>query len=77
MKVSLGWLSQYCDIQDILTRDGAIKTAHTYSIQTAEIDDVILFGQEDKVIVGKILSTSAHPDSDHLNVVQVFLGADL
>jgi len=29
------------------------------------------------VLVGKVVSTSPHPDSDHLNVVQVNLGAEL
>ena len=29
------------------------------------------------MVVGKVISTEPHPDSDHLNVVQVNLGNEL
>lgn len=77
MKVSLAWLSKYCDISDILTQRSAAGLAHTYSIQTAEIDAIESIGQEDRVIVGKVISAVPHPDSDHLNIVQVNLGQEL
>lgn len=75
MKVSLNWLSQYCDVSKVLAEKGSRLLAHEFSVHTAEIDAVEEFGLPDPVVVGRVESVVAHPDSDHLNVVQVDVGA--
>lgn len=75
MKVSLNWLSQYCDVSKILAAKGSKLAAHEYSIHVAEIDAVEEFGVPEPVVVGRVESVAAHPDSDHLNIVQVDVGS--
>ena len=73
MKISLGWLSHFCDIHEQLDTLGTEQLAHKYSIHTAEIDDIISHGIEG-VVVGKVLSVDSHPNSDKLQIVHVSLG---
>ncbi len=74
MKVSLNWLSNRCDVSAKLAELGAKGLAHEYSIHVAEIDAVEEFGLPEPVVVGRVLSSKPHPDSDHLNLVEVSLG---
>ncbi|MDD2487687.1 MAG: phenylalanine--tRNA ligase subunit beta [Candidatus Gracilibacteria bacterium] len=74
MKISLNWISMFTDIEGVIKNLGAKDLAHKYSIYTAEIEGIEYFGKESKVVVGKIIESFAHPDSDHLNVVKVDLG---
>ena len=46
-----------------------------YSIHTAEIDAIEEVGIEDKVVIAKVISTRPHPDSDHLNLVELDCGS--
>ncbi len=73
MKISLNWISSFCDIKDTTINLWPKSLAHKYSIYTAEIEWIEYFWKEDKVVVWKILEAKPHPDSDHLNVVQVDL----
>lgn len=73
MKIPLSWISLYTDISEKLETTGAKPLAHLYSIHTAEIDAIEEVGQEDKVLVAKVLATRPHPDSDHLNLVELDL----
>lgn len=73
MKTSLNSISAFTDISWILKEYSITKLAHLYSIHTAEIDDIHKYGQENKVLIWKITEAKKHPDSDHLNVVQVDL----
>lgn len=67
----------FCDINEKIKEKWITKLAHLYSIHTAEIDDILPFGQEDKILVWKVMDAKVHPNSDHLNVVQVYLGEKL
>jgi phenylalanyl-tRNA synthetase beta chain len=73
MKIPLNWISLYADISQILNKLWAIDLAHIYSISTAEIDDIIYFWKEDKILIWKIIEVKSHPDSNHLNITQVDL----
>ncbi|MDD3120501.1 MAG: phenylalanine--tRNA ligase subunit beta, partial [Candidatus Gracilibacteria bacterium] len=77
MKIPLNWISLYCDINQTIKEKGVKNLAHMYSIYTAEIDDIVPFGQMNGVVIGKVIEVESHPNSDHLNVVQVFLGEKL
>jgi phenylalanyl-tRNA synthetase beta chain len=74
MKIPLSWISQYTNISPLLGELGAKKLAHLYSIHTAEIDGIERIGLEDKVVIAKVVSTRPHPDSDHLNLVELDCG---
>ncbi|MCK9272172.1 phenylalanine--tRNA ligase subunit beta [Candidatus Gracilibacteria bacterium] len=74
MKISLNWVSAFTDISGVLNDLGVRNLAHKFSIYTAEIDGIESFGQENKIVIGKVLEVKSHSDSDHLNVVQVDLG---
>lgn len=73
MKISLNWVSAFTDISGVLDELWVKNLAHKYSIYTAEIDGIEYFGQEKKVVIWKVLDVKSHPDSDHLNIVQVDL----
>ncbi len=75
MKIPLSWISQYTDISPLLRKQKIKELAHLYSIHTAEIDAIEEVGTEDKVVVAKVVSTRPHPDSDHLNLVELNCGS--
>lgn len=74
MKIPLSWISLYTDVSPLLAEQGAKQLGHLYSIHTAEIEATLEVGMEDKVVVAKVLSTRPHPDSDHLNLVELDCG---
>jgi phenylalanyl-tRNA synthetase beta chain len=74
MKIPLSWISLFCPVSSILQKYGAKGLAHEYSIRTAEIEGVETFAFDARVVVAKVLSTTKHPDSDHLNLVRVSTG---
>lgn len=74
MKIPLSWISQYTDISPLLSLKGAKDLGHLYSIHTAEIDGIEEVGVEDRVVVAKVISARPHPDSDHLNLVELDCG---
>lgn len=73
MKAPMSWLMRYVDlhdvspkqIQDILTLRG---------IEISTIDDV--YGEITNVVVGHVVDMVAHPDSDHMFICQVDVGAE-
>ncbi|MBQ9848535.1 MAG: phenylalanine--tRNA ligase subunit beta [Clostridia bacterium] len=71
MEVSLNWLKDYVNIPaDIKTFcDGMTMTG-------TKVEGYKLLGSDiEKVVVGKIMSTEPHPDSDHLIICQIDVGA--
>lgn len=73
MKISLNWVSMFCDIEEVIKNLKAKELAHKYSVYTAEIEGIEYFWAEKKVVVWKVIEVSKHPDSDHLFVVKVDL----
>lgn len=74
MKTPLNWINMYCPINSLINEKWPVNVAHEYSVHTAEIDAIDYYWQENKVVIGKILETRNHPNSDHLNVVKVNIG---
>ncbi|WP_107995109.1 phenylalanine--tRNA ligase subunit beta [Trichococcus paludicola] len=73
MKVSYKWLKEYLDLSDVTPEELAEKMSRT----GIEVDDVVYPGNGlSKIVVGETLSVVDHPDSDHLHVCQVNIGAE-
>lgn len=73
MKTPLNWINLYTEISKTLEDKWVIELAHLYSIYTAEIDATQKYINDDKLVVWKVIEAIRHPDSDHLNIVQVDL----
>lgn len=73
MKTSLNWINLFTNISPIIKEKWITELAHIYSTHTAEIDGIIEVLKSDKIVVWKIIEAKKHPDSDHLNIVQVDL----
>lgn len=73
MFVPLSWLSAYVPVAPTLGRLGVRALAHAYSIQVALIEGTESIGCSG-VVIARVVSCEAHPDSDHLNVVRVDCG---
>lgn len=72
MKVSLKWLSEYVEIPaDLKTFCDRLDLTGT-GVEGVEIAGATY----DKVVVGQIIEKKAHPDSDHMWVCQVSVGAN-
>lgn len=73
MKVSYKWLKEYLELSDVKPDELAEKMSRT----GIEVDDVIYPGKGlSKIVVGETLTVVDHPDSDHLYVCQVNIGAE-
>ena len=75
MKMPLSWVGLYADsVPSTLFSHDIREVAHMYSIHTAEIDSIDTYTIPDTVVVGEVLHTEPHPNSDHLNIVTVSCG---
>ena len=72
MNISLSWLKQYVDI-DVPVEELCEKMIRS-GFEVESIED--LSETMKNVVVGKIVSMEKHPDSDHLWICQVNIGAD-
>lgn len=70
MKASIEWLKEYSDI-DVSSKElGDILTMTGSKVETIDSK-----GKDIKnVVIGKVLKTEKHPDSDHLIICQVNIG---
>ena len=70
MKILLSWLKDYIDINETPE-----KIAEALTMTGLEVEEIIQPGKNIKgVVVGKILTKEAHPDSDHLTLCTVDVG---
>ena len=73
MKISVDWLNEYVDLKGITAQQIADKLTQI----TCEVEEVIPVGQGlESVLVGKILTCEAHPQSDHLHLLTVDVGQE-
>lgn len=72
MEVSLNWLKDYVNIP------GDIKTfCDAMTMTGTKVEGYKVLGDDiSNVVVGKIMSTEPHPDSDHLIICQVNVGKE-
>ena len=72
MQVSTKWLKDYIDID--LTAD---ELAEKFTLAGIPVENVIHAGEGlEKVVTGRIEELKAHPDSDHLLICQMNVGAE-
>ena len=68
MKISVDWLKEYVDLKGITAQEIADKLTQI----TCEVEEVVSVGKGlESVVVGKILTCEAHPQSDHLHLLTV------
>ena len=69
--ISLEWVKDYIDISDQDLEELAVK------ITEAGINvEKVISNHIDNLVIGKVISCTPHPDSDHLNVCQVDVGGE-
>ena len=73
MKVPYSYLCKHVDLNGLTPEEVANKL--TFS--GAEVEGIERLASGTKLVIGKILSCTAHPDSDHLHVLRVDEGHDL
>ena len=72
MQVSTKWLKDYIDIN--LSAD---ELAEKFTLAGIPVENVIHAGEGlEKVVTGRIEELTAHPDSDHLQICQMNIGAE-
>ena len=72
MYISLEWLKDYVDMPDDISPQ-VLENKITTS--TAEVESYQMLGQ-DKIVVGKVLTSEKHPNADKLTLVTVSLGKE-
>ena len=73
MKVPVSWLNEYVDVSDLSVRELADKL--TFSGVEVEGIEEVGVTLDDLFVVGEVLTSEAHPNSDHLHVCKVFDGS--
>ena len=70
--ISLEWLADYVDIDDIEPRELAEK------ITKAGVNvEKVITNHINNLVIGEIIECTDHPDSDHLHVLKVDVGTDV
>ncbi|MER2063254.1 MAG: phenylalanine--tRNA ligase subunit beta [Alkalibacterium sp.] len=73
MRVSVKWLSEYLNLNDI----SPVELADQITLTGIEVDDVTLPSLTlENLVVGEVLTAEAMEDSDHLNVTTVDVAQD-
>ncbi|MCL6493383.1 MAG: phenylalanine--tRNA ligase subunit beta [Ignavibacterium sp.] len=73
MKISLNWLKQYIDLNDLTTKDIVDKL----TMSGLEVEDIVDENELYKnFIVAEVKSVSKHPNADKLSVCEVFDGKE-
>jgi len=67
MKASLKWINKYVNISDLTPEEIANKL----TFAGVEVESIDYVAQGTNLVIGEILSCEAHPDSDHLHVLNV------
>lgn len=73
MNLSMKWLHEFVPVDDMPIRD----FCEALTMSGSKVEGYEIEGEEIKnVVVGKVLSMEHHPDSDHMWVCQVDVGAE-
>jgi len=73
MKVPCRWLSEYVDIP--LDEAGVARLAERLTLAGLEVEAITATGGLSGTVVGRVLEHQPHPDSDHLTLCHLDLGA--
>lgn len=73
MNISYNWLKEYVDFK--LTPDELASALTSIGLETGGVEEVeSIKGGLRGIVIGKVLTCEAHPDSDHLHITTVDLG---
>ena len=67
MKVSINWLKQYVNLDNI----SVSELEEMFSLHLSEVEEVVQLANINNLTVGYVHECVMHPDSDHLHVCQV------
>lgn len=75
MNISYNWLKEYIDTD--LTPEGLGKALTSIGLETGSIEQIEpIKGGLEGLVIGKVLTCTNHPNSDHLHVTTVDIGGD-
>ncbi len=69
MKVPVSWLNEYVDVSDLSVKE--LSDRLTFSGVEVEGIEEVGAALDDNFVVGEVLTSEAHPNSDHLHVCKV------
>ena len=72
MKISYNWLNEYVSLDGVTP----LELKEKLTLAGIEIEGLDPVASGDNLVIGKVLSVKAHPDSDHLNVCVVNYGEE-
>lgn len=73
MNISYNWLKDYLDLS--LTPEEVSSALTSIGLETGGIEEVqAVKGGLEGLVIGKVLTCEAHPNSDHLHITTVDLG---
>lgn len=73
MNISYNWLKDYLDFS--LTPEEVSSALTSIGLETGGIEEVqAVKGGLEGLVIGKVLTCEAHPNSDHLHITTVDLG---
>lgn len=73
MNISLNWLKEYLDIE--MSAEEVADALTSIGLETGSVEEVeSIRGGLRGLVIGKVLTCEAHPDSDHLHITTVDLG---
>jgi phenylalanyl-tRNA synthetase beta chain len=71
MKISMKWLSQYVDLTNIKAED----LANRLTLAGLEVEGIEPLASGTNLIIGQVISCHKHPQSEHLSLTKVNIGA--
>lgn len=75
MNISYKWLKEYIDLPDDMTPERVAEALTSIGLETGSVERVeSIRGGLRGIVIGKVLTCVAHPDSDHLHITTVDLG---
>ncbi len=72
MKVSYKWLGEYVDLTGVSPEE----LARRMTLAGVEVEEIRPLASGTGLLIGEVLSSEPHPDSDHLHVLQVDEGKE-
>ncbi len=73
MRMSINWLKEYVDLEGVSPQELAQKL----TIAGLEVEGIETMAQASGLVIGRVLTCEDHPDSDHLHVTTVDVGAEV
>ena len=74
MRIPISWLNEYVDVSDLSVQELSDKlTFSGVEVEGVETDGPAL---DEHFVVGEVLTCEPHPDSDHMHVCTVGVGAE-